>query len=192
MESVDLKKLASPREMILTVVILMALVGVFFKMIYSPRSKVLGDLKTKQTSVEKDLKVLEDETKLLAMQKEQRQAQKKVSPNIKLQILNGDLKTELADLSDLINTITEKSPGLGVEIESLSGKTPIEGKGYSKTPLEIKTRGSFESNIKFLDQIADLKALVSIDSVEFATDADEKGIVNLTAKTTLFQLEEYK
>ena len=165
----SLKKTASLQELILGILIMFALLFIFMTRFYSPKAKVLEDLKKDMKSLEVDKKSLKVQTDEL---RQQRQKKTQVIPvdsnNLKIQILKGGRVPDFSKMTTLLAKIASPSFQKELQLTELTTLGTSEANGYTKNPLRIKAKGTFSELANFLERLDSLPGLVSVDSIFFA------------------------
>jgi len=189
MSNGQLKKIASAREVILALIVVVFVFVVFFRMIYSPKAeqfeeveKQMKDLKLQQTSLSQQIDVLK-----LKQLKQQETNEK--TDNIKVKILNREISPKVADSVAMIEKIVELGKGEGLIFDAMSSKN-ISSKGsVSKLNVSFKTHGPYKSLTNFLEKLDVIQALFVIDSLVINSDPTKNVEASLDVKATLFQVE---
>jgi Tfp pilus assembly protein PilO len=189
MNKTDLKKVATSRELLLAIMVLMALLLVFYRVLFEPRSELNEELQKQMTTLDAQIKSLEKEVKALKDNQSRNIAAQNTttSLNKKVQILKGERPTSIVSISNLMNHVTQVSRG--ILVHSLSTGNDMDSSNFKKTPLTIKARGNYAQVMAFLEEMDKIEALVSIDKINLQMDEIVKGDINLEMVATMYQVE---
>lgn len=185
----ELKKMATPREVLLFVGAMLALVFVFFSFIYKPNGEKITQQKDRIKGIESEMITLKKDITALKQKNEAKQVQRAQSNNPKIQILKNDVKPDVLKTSELIKKISSDDFLGDMVIISLALQPSVESTGYVKKSFLLKVRGTFDEIISFLDKLDKLPALVSVDNLDLKQDDIIKGEMNLEAGITFYEVE---
>ncbi|HBF13943.1 MAG TPA: hypothetical protein DDW49_11255 [Deltaproteobacteria bacterium] len=190
--SATLTTIASSRETILAIVLLLAIVIIFNRTFYSPKAEEIKKIKAEVTTLQKEQKTLKDQNKLLLTQQQKKQAQNLNSTdNTKLLILKGEIKPDIKDTTTLLSHITNMNSEHRLNMGSLSTTKISEGSGFTKAPFTLTTSGFFPQVLAFIEQMDNIPALVAVDAITLTNDPMIEGHMGLEMRATLYQLEDY-
>lgn len=191
MEKTDLKKIATPREMVLFSVLFLSLIAIFSRLLYSPLQEQIHDLK-KQYGEVKSQK-MELETQLNALIKLQNQKQQEVvtieSPNAKIQMLKGKIRPSFDDLPSILARFASGPILAGATITGFSSNQPMARDGYIQTSITISAKGSFQDITRFIENMEHTRALVALASISIAKVPDVEGEMDSQIIANLYQVE---
>ncbi len=150
-----------PREQLLFVGFLLALVFVLFRMGYAPMAESLSKIKTQtqtllleKVSLQKMALVPPEKLKPLSRRKD-----------VKIRILTGDILPAYQDVSTLLTRLTEPAFIGGMQIQDLSYAPVVELAGYEFVDFKMKLRGSFIDVLRYIEKMEEFPALFSLENL---------------------------
>ncbi|EKD42652.1 MAG: hypothetical protein ACD_73C00072G0002 [uncultured bacterium] len=189
MSSADLKKIASTRELILALVVVVFVFIVFFQVIYSPKSKQLDEMKTQIKDLDTQQKSLVSQVDALKLKQEKQQQTKESIANIKVMILKRDQPPVMTDSVALIEYIVEVGRKEGLIFDGMTSKTPDGKSNLSRIPITMKAHGPYKAITNFLQKLDTVEALFVIDTLLITSDPTKNVEASLDARGVLFQVE---
>lgn len=186
----DLKKNAAPREMALVSILAVALVYLLYQYFYVPFAgkSAVQSQELKTLTFEKE--ALNATNTKLKSQKQLKQMQRgDPSSHIRIQILDGHKKTDIASVNTLIKILLDPSFHQSVHIEALATKPAVPRQNFRETPLTITARGPFNDVIAFLDKMDNLPALITNEALFLNREPDAPGIMSFGLVTNFYEVE---
>lgn len=191
MAETSLKKIASSREMILTVIIFLGIFIIFYRFFFDPQSEKIEKKNSEIVKLDKKIKALEKQNKVLLSQRKVKKIKYDKSANQRLMILKGSRDAEFEELSDFLNFLAQLSSESGLTLGSLSTSKSSSHEGYQRSPIELKAIGQFKQILSLLTQLDFLEALLAIESIDLLSDPMIAGQMVLTLNASHYKLEDY-
>lgn len=194
METGNLKKVASLREMILAVILTLGLVYIFSQNLYPVQKQKAIALENSIASIKKQ-KVELEKTKAALLLRRQINNKKikikteKIASSTRAKILEGNQDTLFDNALEFLKHISDPSFTQGVNIEKIVNKKPKDEGNFVKSTLELTTLGGFKEQLRFIKKIEDTEALISIDEVEMTPQKDSTNQIELYLLTSVYQVE---
>ncbi len=189
MKTGDLKKIASAREVILALIVVIFVFVAFFRAIYNPKSEQLSDIKKQMDEMALQEKSLMQQIDVLKLKQEKQQQTKELSNNIKVKILKRELPPRIADSVSMIEKIVSIGKTEGLVFDSMSSKNQDSKTSISRLNINFKVHGPFKSLTNFLEKLDSIQELFVIDSLVINSDPTKNVEASLDARATLFQVE---
>lgn len=188
MAKTDLKGTATTRELILALIFMMAIMFLFFRTFYTPKSKDIKIVKEKVKNLKVEKEAMKKFTKAITT--------KRVIPiqpltgprDLKAQILLGEKTTDVFDMSSLLGKITDPEILKGISLDSLKYSPPEKQQGYTKKPFTLNAHGSYSNTFEFLERVENLPALMTIAGITINIDKVEASRVTLLVSGVLYQV----
>lgn len=193
MAAPKLKKMASPKEVILMAFCLMMLAYMFHRYFYTPLVMNLKEAKKGADVIVGEKQSLKEQMASLEERRMAKQAQTAVqsSANTRIEILDGRHKPKITNLQAMLETITQPRVKNSVTLISLTAKNAEASDGYRKSSFSLEAAGTFGSIIAFMKNLDELEALLAIESLSLEADPVAKGNVNLALAASLYELEDF-
>ncbi|HLD43980.1 MAG TPA: hypothetical protein VJC18_00990, partial [bacterium] len=145
----QLAKQANVREAALIMVAVLGLAYLAFDYLYAPKKQAVVDLMTEigtvqeqQESIEKLNKALE--LKFTKMESDlQQQSQQTVITDPRVLMLKQYRKSQFKNVSDLLQTVMEKTSKSSVTMEAIKHEAPESHQGFFSTPFTLDFYGRF-------------------------------------------------
>ncbi|MDO8526405.1 MAG: hypothetical protein Q7T03_01815 [Deltaproteobacteria bacterium] len=189
METVDFKKLANPREQILALLVVLALLAMFFRVIYAPKREATQQLQSQIQNLKLEKEALEKFTEALRNKQPLPEGGKETS-SLKMQILKGEVKPIVNKTATLLAFITSQQFLRGVRIKGMSDIPPKSLQGYKRADFFLDAQGPFRSVISYVDRIEQTPALVLLENLSIKSIDTKATQVDMELNGTLFELEE--
>lgn len=189
MNTSDLKKIASTRELILAMVVVLFVFIVFFQVLYSPKSKQLDEMKTQIKDLDTQQKSLVSQVSALKLKQEKQQQTKESIANIKVMILKRDQLPIMTDSVAMIEYIVEIGRKEGLIFDGMTSKTPDAKASVYRIPITMRAHGPYQAITNFLQKLDTVEALFVIDTLLVTSDPTKNVEASLDARGTLFQVE---
>lgn len=187
----ELKRTAEPREQILSLVMIMALFGMFFRVIYFPKRAANVQLNSQITSLRLERDALQKFTEALAFKlKESPQREPPKQLASKIRILKGEAKPLTKVTSDLLTHLTAPAFLRGLLVREMSDLPAKQEIGYQKAGFFINAEGTFDGITKYLERMDAMPVLLTIDNVSMKATAPKAARVSAEISGTLFSLGE--
>lgn len=189
--ALNLKKQAPRREQILILLLLPALFMLFYRVIYAPKKLLITQLKGRVQTLTLEKKALEKFTQAL-IQKLPEATPSALSKSIdtKIKILNGDLKTEAKDASEILQRLSAKPAIDDITITGMKDKSSEKAAGFQKRKFTIIAVGSFRNITKYLETIDEIQALFTIDNIALQAVAEKAAKITVQLDGSLYGLGE--
>lgn len=189
MSASDLKKIATTRELLLALVVVVFVFIVFYQVIYSPKSKQLDEMKTQIKDLDTQQKSLVSQVSALKLKQEKQQQTKESIANIKVMILKRDIIPVMTDSVALIEYIVETGRKEGLIFDGMTSKTPDGKAALYRVPVTMKAHGPYKAITNFLQKLDTVEALFVIDTLLITSDPTKNVEASLDARGILFQVE---
>lgn len=188
MQKLELQKIASSREMILSLLCIVAIFVLFLRMFYLPKSEEIETIKEKISTLSLEEEAMQKFTSAITAQDRRRPVVPSRSLDIKTQILMGKKKTKINDMASLMETITTPKFLQGVVLDSLGHADEKAGTGFVEIPLVFVAHGSFQKITSFLEKMENLVALITMNSLSLTTNPQNPSDVMLELSATLYRV----
>lgn len=170
----SLKKLPSKQKAYILVGILAVIAGLYWYLIYNPKSAELAELNVKLEKLQADL----NESKAIAAD----------LPRFKAEVarLNDELSNALQELPDkkeipsLLTNISNLGVDSGLEFIRFKPINEVPSGFYARVPVEINVKGTYHGVATFFDKVGRLSRIVNVTDVNMSGAKDEGGRVILT------------
>lgn len=185
----ELNRPATVREQILLGLVLLLLVGAFFRVLHAPqtlqiqeRKKELAGLRMEREALDKFL-----ETTPQVSQQEVMMRQK----GLKARILQGEVPLDYREMESLLTQFTDPAFLGGVVIEKLSYQARVveKEKGWSHTSVTLDLLGTFPDMVGYLERLEQFPALFSVENVNFEVRQDQPQELHVEVVGKLYRLE---
>lgn len=191
----NLKQKANPREQLLGIVAILAVVVMFFRVIYLPKRDAARQRKTQIQNLTLEKEALKKFTEALVQATQKSLSQKAREQKgvadvpTKIRVLRGELPPVADKTAPLLALLTSPRFTQGITVRSMSDLPPKKENNYEKSSFFINVQGSFPQVLRYVERIEEVPALTMIDNVSLKT-IDTKGTeVELELNGTLFQWE---
>lgn len=170
----SIKKLPAKQKAYILVGILVAIAGLYWYLVYRPKSAELAELNTKVEKLQAEL----NESKAIAAD----------LPKFKEEVarLDAELKKALLELPDkkeipsLLTNISNLGTDSGLEFLRFKPLNEVPSGFYAKVPVEINVKGTFYNVATFFDKVSKLPRIVNIGEVVMGSAKEEGGRLVLT------------
>ncbi|MDP2600620.1 MAG: hypothetical protein Q8P84_07830 [Deltaproteobacteria bacterium] len=190
METADLKKTANPREQILGLLVSVALFAMFLRVVYFPKKEAAEQLRSQIHNLILEREALQKFTDALLTTLSRQSATKQPSKGSSdAQILKGEARAIVEEISPFLEKMTTPQFLQGVLVRSMSHIPPKNENGFLKTSFFMEAHGSFRNVTSYLERIAALPVLVSIDNVSLKTTDAKTAQVDVEISGSFFQME---
>ncbi|MDZ4225073.1 MAG: type 4a pilus biogenesis protein PilO, partial [bacterium] len=105
------------------------------------------------------------------------------------QRLKGEARAIVEEISPFLEKMTTPQFLQGVLVRSMSHIPPKNENGFLKTSFFMEAHGSFRNVTSYLERIAALPVLVSIDNVSLKTTDAKTAQVDVEISGSFFQME---
>src|SRR3989338_3814155 len=170
METVDLNNTANPREQILGLLVCAAIFTMFLRVVYFPKKEAAEQLQSQIHNLKLEREALQKFTEaLLVTLSKQKEIRQKAKGSPDARILRGETKAAAEEISPFLERITAPQSLQGITIRSMSYVPPKNENGFSKTSFFLEAYGSFRNVTGYLERLAALPVLASVDNVSLKT-----------------------
>ncbi|MBI1909557.1 MAG: type 4a pilus biogenesis protein PilO [Deltaproteobacteria bacterium] len=176
------QKMADTRRQVASLVILILLSTLFFRLFYLPRQQGLRLEKSRLQGLrlERDsLKKVYSQTNVAPLV-----AKKPPPDDIKLKVLNEEIQPlSISSMPDFLKELTSPRFLRGLEVVSIHDKPALQEEGYDLATSVVALQGSFFTISSLVDRIEKIPLLVKIRDLSLKTT--EKGGSDVVAELTL-------
>ena len=182
----SIKKLPTKQKAYVLIVMLAAIAGLYWYLVYSPKSVELTRLAADFEKLQAEL----TESRAIAAD----------LPKFREEVarLNEELKKALLELPDkkeipsLLTNISKLGIESGLEFIRFKPMNEIPTGFYAKVPVEISVKGTFHALAIFFDKVSKLSRIVNITDVNIggAKDDGEKVILTTPCLATTYRFIE--
>lgn len=185
----ELKQTAEVREQLLSLVMIVAIFAMFFRVIYFPKRESSQQLRNQIMGLKMERDALQKFTEALSskLQESGRQEPPK-QLSTKLQILKGTLQSLSEETSDLLSHLISTPLLKGLVIREMSDVPPKKETGYLKSGFFINAEGTFKNVTKYLERIDALPVLLTIDNISMKALAPKANKVSVEMNGSLYAL----
>ena len=183
----DWKKSISPREQVLSGLVLLAFVTMFFRVVYFPKRDGNEDLAKKIVASELEQSSLEKFTQALMQATPQKVTLQVQSPA--LQVLKGSEKPAAKAIADLLSILSDRDFLQGLSVKELNDLPPKQERGYRKITFTVKVAGPFVAAMNYIKRVENLPVLLSVDLIEMLSPAFQSEEITLELIGTLIEME---
>lgn len=165
----SIKKLPNKQKAYALVGILAVIAGLYWYLIYRPKTAELAGLSTNLEKLQAEL----NESRAIAAD----------LPRFKAEVarLNDELKKALLELPDkkeipsLLTSISNRGTESGLEFIRFKPLAEVPSGFYARVPVEISVKGTFFEVAAFFDKVAKLPRIVNLTDVSIGGAKVEKG-----------------
>lgn len=162
--------------------VIVALVIMFFRVIYAPNRDVNLQLNVQKNNLRMEKEALEQFTQALSQKTLKSEATNTYDRlSMKLEILKGIKKPLTKETSVLLATLTGKPFLRGVVVKEMNDLPVKEEAGLRKAGFSIVAQGSFPNILRYIARMEQLPVLMTIDDVSLKS-------VSLTSKELELEL----
>ena len=180
METINLHQKTNAREQILALLALLALVVLFFRIIYVPNRDLKAQLENQRENLILERGALLKFNEALLATITQTAPKEESRPTEKMQM----------EISTLLRTLTSHDFLGGVMVKKMSDIPAITDKGFQRISFFIEINGRFQNIIDYLNRVQQLAALITIDQITLKVSETKAARIDLELNGTLFQLED--
>ena len=170
----SLKKLPLKQKAYILVGVLGLIAGLYWYLLYSPKSAELKELNAKFDKLQIEL----NESKTIAAD----------LPRFKAEVarLNDELSKALLELPDkkeipsLLTDISKRGVESGLEFMRFKPLNEVPAGFYAKVPVEISVKGTYHEVATFFDKVSKLSRIVNITDINMSGAKEEGGRVVLS------------
>jgi type IV pilus assembly protein PilO len=180
----DIKNLPSYAKIILSILPSVALIIIFFLVVYSPKQQEISKLENEISELDNQISTNEAKARRL---KDLKEENKKIEE--KLSRLKNMLPDE-KEVSELLKQLSEYGLQAGLEIVLWKPKPSKTDPGglYTEIPVEINMNGTYHNLGQFFSKVSSFERIVNvadinIKSITKASDADKNIVITFTAIT---------
>lgn len=158
----DFRKEVIPREQALFGLVFIAVIVLFFRMVYTPNAVRLIDLRQRVANLQMEKAALEK------FQLSTPKIRPSVTPskNIQARVLSGDILSEFHDVTALLSKVTEPSFRGDLAVGSFNYLAPV----VTDSPIQtvdfvLKSHGQFSSLLEYIQRLEQFPAVFKIKDV---------------------------
>ncbi len=176
-------KLPTSRKIVILVVLIAAVVGLFFYLIYWPNLEVLKKKKAEVEVLERQVRELR--TVAANMKRFQEEAVK-LREELRVAILQLPTSKEIPSL---LSNISQLGKDSGLEFLLFKPIGEINKEFYAEIPVEIRVKGTYNNVAVFFDKVGKLPRIVNISEVSMDTAKEVLGRweINTSCTATTFK-----
>ncbi len=170
----DFRKDVIPREQALFGLLLIAVIVLFLRMVYTPNAVRLIDLKQRVANLQMEKAALEK------FQLSTPKIRPSVVPtkNIQARVLSGDILSEFHDVSALLSKVTEPSFRGDLTVGSFNYQAPV----VTESPIQtvdfmLKPHGRFSSLLEYLQRLEQFPAVFKIKDISLEMNRTDHQIL---------------
>lgn len=181
-------KLPTSRKVLILLLILAVILGLYFYLVYLPKSELLN----KKTEELAKLEMQVRELRIIAANMKRFQAEAaKLREELKFAM--GQLPTS-KEIPSLLANISNLGKEAGLEFLLFRPGTEIAKEFYAEIPVEIKVRGTYHDVAVFFDKVGKMPRIVNIAGVAMEGAKEFKGGWEITTscQATTFKFLEQK
>ena len=166
-------------KMALPVVIVVALIAVFYFLVFAPKYKEIGGLETEKFALQADVDKAEKAAQNLKKHKAELAEAEKRFEQISIVLPKSK------EIPALLTSISDHGTSAGLDFNSFApgGETPQEF--YAEIPISIKVRGPYHNVGYFLDQVSKLERIVTVKNITMGSPQKEEGEMLLNSSCNL-------
>ncbi len=187
MTPVDLSQSANSREKILFILVLLVLLVLYFRVVFSSQKDAINQLQSQREalSLEKEaLKKFMETTPTVA--RSTTLLQKK---GTKAKIILGEVKPSYGAISQVLEQITQVEFLSGVSVKGIHYE-PLQGeKGYSHLDFNLHLQGGFADLMKYLGRLEQFPALINLEQIQFSVLPYPSEDLEVQIQGRFFQIE---
>jgi type IV pilus assembly protein PilO len=177
-------KLSTTKKILILAVLMAAILGLYFYLVYLPKSEVL----TQKTAEMGKLETQVRELRIIAANIKRFQAEAaKLREELQLAIAQLPTSKEIPALLANISNLGKDS---GLEFLLFRPTPEVNREFYAEIPVEIKVRGGYHDVAQFFDKVGKLPRIVNINGVSMDDVKEAQGrweiITACTATTFKF------
>ena len=162
-------QLTRTQRIIICVGTFLLLGGLFFYLIYMPKSRKIDELTGKLEELEVQLvKAKANASKLAGLQKEYEEAQGQF--RLVLQLL-----PDKKEIPSLLENVSASGRLSGLEFLLFEPKQEVAMDFYAEIPVKINVSGGYHNLALFFDKVARLSRIVNISDIDIAKMKSAKG-----------------
>ena len=171
--------LKNQHRLIIFIATILALIAVFFFLYYSPKSKEIQGLKSRQTYLHGEIKKVEATVAKLDHHKEEKkEVEKKFEEASKL-------LPEQKEIPSLLDNISSLGTNSGLNVISFKPKKESPQQFYADIPVELLVDGPYHNVGVFLDKISKLPRIVTVSDITMGSPNKQDDIMILKTKINL-------
>lgn len=193
MQTGNLKKVATVREMVLAGVLTLGVVYIFSQNLYPIQKTKAETLSNSIQALEKEKMELIKAKAILIRQRQINSNKIKITTakasSTRMKILQGEKKALFDNALDFIKHVSHPEFAKGITIEQVVNKDAKDEGNYVKSTLEFRTLGGFKEQLRFIKNIEDTEALISLDNLEMIPQKDSTNMIELNIKASVYQVE---
>jgi type IV pilus assembly protein PilO len=176
-------KLPTSRKIVILVVLIAAVVGLFFYLIYWPNLDVLKKKKAEVEVLERQVRELR--TVAANMKRFQEEAVK-LREELRIAILQLPTSKEIPSL---LSNISQLGKDSGLEFLLFKPIGEVNKEFYAEIPVEIRVKGTYNNVAVFFDKVGKLPRIVNISEVSMDTAKEVLGRweINTSCTATTFK-----
>ncbi len=181
-------KLPTSRKVLILLLILAVILGLYFYLIYLPKSELLN----KKTEELAKLEMQVRELRIIAANMKRFQAEAaKLREELKFAM--GQLPTS-KEIPSLLANISNLGKEAGLEFLLFRPGAEIAKEFYAEIPVEIKVRGTYHDVAVFFDKVGKMPRIVNIAGVamEGAKESMGRWEITTSCQATTFKFLEQK
>lgn len=189
-----LQKTSTLREQILTLLVMVSMALLFYRVLYSPKHQNRMALKTQLQNLTMEKEALEKFTQTL-LEKIPEKEIGALSPSLttKIKILNGEMEPVARETKDLLLQFTTPKILSGIDIKEMNNETGIGSKlPYTEGKFSLLAEGTFGNVTKYLERLEEIPALFIIDNVSITAVTPQAARVHIDLKGSLLALKTEK
>lgn len=179
---------ANRREQLLGVAVILVLLAMYFRVLYSPKQLSNVQLKTQVENLKLEKEALEKFTEVLKQKIPETKTAFDSPLLTKIQILKGEQEPVTRETSDLLTYITSQDFLKGIRIREMSDLAVKKQEGYQRQNFFIQMEGSFTNITRYLEKMEAMPALMTIDNILVKTETPKAARVELELNGSLFAL----
>jgi type IV pilus assembly protein PilO len=185
--------MSSQKKAIIAALVVAAVVGLFYFLVYSPVGEQVAELDKKINGGSKK----SEKQKSLRYQVTEK---RKIANNLpafrkEVKRLNIELKKALLELPDkreidrLLAKISDKATDTGLEIGSFKPQGEKKKEFHAEQPVEISLNGSYHQLATFFDEVGHMQRIVNLDNfhINQPVEVDNGISVSTTVVATAFR-----
>lgn len=167
----NLGRSATKKEMMLFGVLMLALLNAIPRFAYKPFSKIIADNTQKIANMEMEKTALINFTATTPTLEKTETLHAK---GIKMKVLLGEIQSDYAEVTSLLNSLTDRNFLKGIDLEKLAYQSPNYEEGYSKTQFAMQLSGLFPDLVQYVERLEQFPALFNIDELTLKSAQDKE------------------
>lgn len=187
MRTDSLQKKASTREIILSLIVILVLFYAINNYAFAPVNKKLALLHAEMERLVIQEQDLVTQITSLEQLKHKQTEKKQQASQLKLQLLEGQAKSEIEKIPDFVSTVSAPSFHQGMELSSLAIREGNVIAGYTEAHITLKASGSFPDILSFLEKLDSLPALSVNLGLFLERNEGKAGLMTLGLVTAFYE-----